>query len=138
MFSKESLPGKETPSLLRIGVDIDGIVAADHFLIAEILNKRFNFSLELENMDFYDITRVPKIAKTPGAPEYVNRLFAGRYLYARAEPVPGAVETLNRWHQQGFELWFPTARPEKARRVTERWFVKHGLVWANDRLLFYD
>lgn len=41
-------------------------------------------------------------------------------------PFPDALETLNRWYDQGHIICFFTSRTEEHREVTEKWLDKHG------------
>ena len=42
------------------------------------------------------------------------------------EPFPDALETLNRWYDQGHIICFFTSRTEEHRGNTEIWLKKHG------------
>ena len=42
------------------------------------------------------------------------------------EPFPDALETLNKWYDEGHIICFFTSRTEEHREVTERWLNKHG------------
>ena len=42
------------------------------------------------------------------------------------EPFPDALETLNKWYDQGHIICFFTSRTEDHREVTENWLNKHG------------
>lgn len=57
---------------------------------------------------------------------------------ATVEPYPDAVETLNRWFDEGHVITFFTSRTEEHRRVTEAWlercgFKYHGLLMNKPR-----
>ena len=41
-------------------------------------------------------------------------------------PYPDALETLNKWHEEGHLITFFTSRTEEHREVTETWLKKHG------------
>ncbi len=41
-------------------------------------------------------------------------------------PFPDALETLNKWHEEGHIITFFTSRTEEHRAVTEAWLDKHG------------
>lgn len=45
---------------------------------------------------------------------------------ATAELYPDALETLNRWYDEGHIITFFTSRVEEHREVTEEWLGKHG------------
>ena len=48
---------------------------------------------------------------------------------AFAKVYPEALETLNRWYNQGHVITFFTSRLEKHREVTEKWLNDHGFKY---------
>lgn len=57
---------------------------------------------------------------------------------ATAQPYPDALETLNRWYDEGHVIFFFTSRTEEHRAVTEAWladqgFKYHGIVFGKPR-----
>ena len=48
---------------------------------------------------------------------------------AIAKVYPEALETLNRWYNQGHVITFFTSRLEKHRKVTEKWLNDHGFKY---------
>lgn len=57
---------------------------------------------------------------------------------ATAEHFPDALETLNRWFDEGHVIFFFTSRTEDHREVTEKWldekgFKYHGMVMGKPR-----
>jgi trehalose-6-phosphatase len=44
-------------------------------------------------------------------------------------PYDGAVETLNRWFNDGHVITFFTSRTEETREITETWLDKHGFKY---------
>jgi hypothetical protein len=46
-----------------------------------------------------------------------------------AEPYPDALETLNRWYDQGHIITFFTSRTEDLREITEVWLKKHNFKY---------
>lgn len=45
------------------------------------------------------------------------------------EPYPDALETLNRWYDQGHIITFFTSRTEDLRAITEEWLNRHGFKY---------
>ena len=45
----------------------------------------------------------------------------------KCEPFPDALETMQRWYEEGHILTFFTSRTEEHREVTEQWFAKHNI-----------
>ncbi len=57
---------------------------------------------------------------------------------ATAEHFPDALETLNRWYEEGHIIFFFTSRTEEHRGVTEKWldekgFKYHGMLMGKPR-----
>ncbi len=57
---------------------------------------------------------------------------------ATCEPFPDALEVLNRWFDQGHNIYFFTSRTEDHKKVTEDWLDKngfkyHGVVYGKPR-----
>ena len=48
---------------------------------------------------------------------------------ATAKVYPDALETLNRWYNQGHVICFFTSRTEDHRKVTEKWLNDHGFKY---------
>lgn len=48
---------------------------------------------------------------------------------ATAELYPDALETINRWYEQGHVITFFTSRVEEHREVTEKWLNDHGFQY---------
>lgn len=42
------------------------------------------------------------------------------------EPFPDALETINRWYDEGHQICFFSSRTEELRQITEDWLNKHG------------
>ena len=45
---------------------------------------------------------------------------------ATAELYPDALETINKWFEEGHNITFFTSRVEEHRKVTEEWLDRHG------------
>ena len=48
---------------------------------------------------------------------------------ADAELYPDALETINKWYEEGHVITFFTSRVEEHREVTEQWLEKHGFKY---------
>lgn len=44
-------------------------------------------------------------------------------------PFPDALETLNKWYEEGHVITFFTSRTEEHREVTTKWLDKHGFKY---------
>ncbi|WMX14355.1 MULTISPECIES: phosphoheptose isomerase [unclassified Aureispira] len=48
---------------------------------------------------------------------------------ATCKPFPDALETLNKWYDEGHRICFFTSRTEAHREVTEKWLEKEGFKY---------
>jgi hypothetical protein len=48
---------------------------------------------------------------------------------ATCQPFPDALETLNKWYDEGHVICFFTSRTEVHREVTETWLAEHGFKY---------
>ncbi|WP_313807952.1 HAD family acid phosphatase [Flavobacterium sp.] len=48
---------------------------------------------------------------------------------ATCEPFPDALETINKWYDEGHQICFFTSRTEEHREVTTQWLDKHGFKY---------
>ena len=46
-------------------------------------------------------------------------------------PFKDAVETINKWFEEGHVITFFTSRTDEHRKITEDWFKKHGINYHN-------
>jgi hypothetical protein len=65
------------------------------------------------------------------------------HLFATAAVIPGSLEQINKWYDEGNHITFFTAREEKDRQVTIDWLDKngfkyHGLIMNKPRCLNND
>lgn len=139
-MSKEIFIPKETeiPGRLRIGIDIDGNVDEIDTWTARLIKRGLGIKINLrEGVINFWLDQLPEIQEIPGGPAFVNKIFEKPFIYETARPIPGAIETLNRWHKEGHQIWFITARPKKTLgQITSDWLEQNSLGWAKDQVLF--
>lgn len=114
---------------MRIGVDIDGVLADSLPLWINELNRFFNKNKRLEEIHLYDICQTYEIT-TGELHNFLAR--KGKYLMSKPLPVIGASHYLSRIKQY-HDIYIVTARDELYRRETRGWLKKHGLPY--DELL---
>lgn len=131
---------KKTSKVLRIGVDLDGCVD-DLFEYASRLIKRklgVNFKAVIKKgpVNFY-LDEWPEIKRIQGGRAFIHKIFKEPDVYKHAQPVSGAIRILNRWNQQGHQIWLVTARPKEiAKEMTLKWLRDHRLSWSTKKVLF--
>ena len=90
-------------------------------------------------MDLVDITDESGNAASPVLPEHVKNYLididrtVGEDIpneeperMTTADAYPDAIETINRWYDEGHQICFFTARTEDHRAVTEMWLEEKG------------
>lgn len=131
---------KETPGILRIGVDLDGNVDEIDTWICRLIKRGLGVKIDLKKgvINFW-LDKLPEIQQIPGGPAFVNQIFEKSFIYETARPIPGAVETLNKWRDQSHQIWFITARSkESLDQITFDWLDRHDLGWTKNRVLFSE
>ncbi len=110
---------------MKIGVDIDGVLANSLPLWVAELNSYFNVNKQLNEMHLYDVLKTYEISQSE------LRLFLrnkGKYLMKSAEPIKGASYYLSRIKQH-HEIHIVTARDKRYQEETREWLKKHNLPY---------
>ncbi|BAF60776.1 MAG: hypothetical protein HPY89_12575 [Pelotomaculum sp.] len=110
---------------MRIGVDIDGVLADSLPLWVGELNRFFNKNRRVEEIHLFDICKTYGITERE-LNEFLRR--KGRYLMTGPPPVAGAPYYLKKIKQH-HEIFIITARDGQFRRETGEWLEKHGLPY---------
>ncbi len=122
---------EEIPGRLRIGVDLDGVVADIFTWIARLYKRKFNYDLrKTPGPVEYQIGNRPDVLATPYGKEFCHYLLETDFLYQNAHLIKGAAEYLNLWRRQGHQLLFITARSHRRQNLTEDWLAGRGLDWV--------
>jgi uncharacterized protein len=109
---------------VRIAVDIDSTLHHYWDQLSAIAKRRFGVDLPYETQFTWDITRL--------RPEQVHACVAETHSEAHvlaAEPYPGAVETIARWHAAGHFIQVTSHRVPTAHEATARWLGQIGLPY---------
>jgi len=107
---------------VRIAVDIDSTLHHYWDQLSAIAKRRFGVELPYEEQVTWDITQL--------RPEQVYVCVEETHREASvlaAEPYPGAVEAIRRWHEAGHFIHVTSHRTTDAHAATERWLEKIGL-----------
>jgi hypothetical protein len=116
---------------MRVGVDIDGVLADSLPLWVDELNRFFKKNKRVEEIHIYDICRTYEI--TPRELDDFLRS-KGRLLMSAPPPVTGAPYYLKRLKQR-HDVYIITARDERYAPETRDWLKGHGLPYDELHLL---
>ena len=115
---------------MRLGVDIDGVLADTLPLWVRELNIYFNKNKSVEEIHLYDL------AKTFGLEHKQLMGFImekGQYMMSVPLPIPDAAHYLQKINNEHY-VAIVTARQEMYRHVTEEWLKRYDMPY-NDLLL---
>ncbi|MGI5902295.1 MAG: 5' nucleotidase, NT5C type [Desulfitobacteriia bacterium] len=110
---------------LKIGLDIDGVVADSFPVFRAELNKYYGKNKTC--IDNYNIAEVYGVAW-----EEIGAFFEKNveYLFSQPQPMEGALETITSWLKTGHEIIYVTARGRGVEeRITLEWFEKHKIPY---------
>lgn len=94
------------------GEDLQQIFDADGHAISPILvHEKKNFLIDIDGTITEDIPN-----------EEPQRMIT-------SEPFADALQTINRWYDEGHVIYFFSSRTESLREITEVWLKKHGFKY---------
>ena len=107
---------------MRLAIDIDSTLHPYWDQLAAVARSRYNVDLPYETqytwaIDGLEPAQLKACVKETHRAEHV----------LAAEPYPGAVETIQRWHEQGHFIHITSHRDRDAHPHTSEWLTKIGL-----------
>lgn len=109
---------------MRIGIDIDGVVADSYPLWLQELNRHYDRNIiVLKDYDMHLVFDVPA--------DDMNNFFVDNveHLLSAPKPVPGAKESIEALITEGHEIVYITARRPEEEEITLRWLKKYGIPY---------
>jgi hypothetical protein len=111
-----------TNAPMRIAIDIDSTLHHYWDLLAAAARRRFGVELPYDEQVTWTITRL-RDEQLLACVEETH----GDEVIAAGRPYPGAVETINRWANDGHFIHITSHRRPSAQQATERWLRDIGL-----------
>ncbi|MCI0425486.1 MAG: hypothetical protein L0Z47_06495 [Actinobacteria bacterium] len=112
---------------MRLGVDLDGVVADFTSGWMRFYNRDFGTSLTNEDSKRWnDVVELTHFADIDEFWEWSADL-DGRSVFWHLEPLPGAVDALVGLHRSGHDIVILTTKPTFAVEDTHEWIAKHGV-----------
>ena len=109
---------------MRIAIDIDSTLHHYWDQLSDASRRRFGIALPYEEQVTWTITLL--------RPEQVQAVGAETHTDARvlaAEPYPGAVDTVRRWHEAGDFIHVTSHRAAACEQATQAWLDRIGLPY---------
>jgi uncharacterized HAD superfamily protein len=116
----------------RIALDIDSTLHHYWDLLDSIARKRFGVELPYHEQSEWGITRLERSDLIAA----IEETHTDENIVA-AEPYPGAVEVVTRWHEAGHWIHVTSHRAVATRAATERWLERIGMPY-HDLHCSYD
>jgi uncharacterized protein len=110
--------------MARIALDIDSTLHHYWDLLQRVALDRYGVELPYEDQRDWGITALERDAVI----HCVEETHSDRNIEA-AEPYPGAVEAVRRWHEQGHWIHVTSHRRESAALATARWLERIGMPY---------
>ena len=112
---------------MRLGIDLDGVVANFTKGWMKFYNRDFGTDLEVEDSktwhDLVDLTHFANIGEFWDWSSDLD----GRSVFWHLETFPGAVDALTELDSQGHEIVIVTTKPHFAHEDTHDWIEQNGL-----------
>ena len=127
---------------MRLGIDLDGVVANFTKGWMDFYNDQFGTSFVVADSkrwnDLVDLTHFNDIDEFWTWSSDLD----GRSIFWHLEPFPGAVEALQRFHDDGHDIIVITTKPAFAERDTHEWIEQHDIpakeIHITDRKWQYE
>ena len=108
---------------LRIGLDIDGVVADSFPVFLRELNK--HYGKDVKELDNYDMTEIYGVEWDEMSQFFHDNM---EYLFTTPKPMTGAVEGIKHILESGHEIIYVTARaPGSEEIMTCKWFDDNNI-----------
>jgi 5'-nucleotidase len=113
---------------LRIGIDVDEVVASLHQPWIEAYNRTYNDRMTVEDITDWDIQHLVK-------PECGSKIFdlLGPHMYEQdlVQPIPGANLTIKALRRLGHRISYVTSCTAGTMQAKIGWLFRHGFLVAD-------
>ena len=107
---------------MRIAIDVDSTLHHYWDVLSDTARRRFGVDLPYEEQFTWGVTRL----KPEQLRVCIEETHSEKNILA-SRPYPGAVETINRWHEAGHFIHITSHRSTACQDATERWLRQIGL-----------
>lgn len=111
---------------MRIGVDLDDVVAECAVPYLRAFAERFRLDLPEEDLGWQTLARIEEVSGEE-KDRFRLALYDGNF-FSQLEPYEDCPAVVERIAAAGHDVYFITARAEKRRVVTETWLREQGLI----------
>lgn len=120
---------------MRLGIDLDGVVANFTHGWMRFYNRDFGTNLKVEDSrDWGDLVGLTHFRNIGEFWTWSSQL-DGRSVFWHLEPFPGAVEAVQRLAGDGHEIVILTTKPDFAVTDTHEWIARHAIPTTEIHIL---
>jgi 5'(3')-deoxyribonucleotidase len=134
-MTSEAEPGALNLAAMRLGIDLDGVVANFTLGWMSFYNREFGTELEVADSkrwnDLVDLTHFKNIGEFWRWSSDLD----GRSLFWHLEPFPGAIDSVRSLAEAGHQIVVITTKPDFAVTDTHEWIDKHGIPTTEIHIL---
>lgn len=114
---------------LKIGIDIDNVIADSYPHYINAFNKKFGTSVKYEEVyHFYYLEKNVGIEENLVL-EFIESIVHSEEFQLQIPPVINALEIIKKWIEQGFSIHYITSRPSDTKKETLKW-LKNQRFWV--------
>ena len=132
-----NMADKNKRKKLRIGIDIDNVVADSNPSYVASYNQFFNKNVKVSEIDFFHPERSLGVT-VEEINEFIVANLHNEDFQMNLDPIKEAAPLIQRWVKKGYEIFYISVRPREIAKVTEDWLTKHGFWVKNARLYTFD
>jgi uncharacterized HAD superfamily protein len=110
-----------------IYVDMDDVICETCRGFLKLLQSEFNRSVAYEDVKVFDLSQSFSMSAAE-IEVFMERAHQPEILSAFV-PLPGALDTLQSWVDDGFTIDIMTGRPPSTRGYTEEWLERYGVAY---------
>lgn len=111
---------------MRIGIDLDDVVAECAVPYLRAFAERFRLEIPEENLGWQTLSAIESVSGEE-KDRFRRELYDSAF-FSQLEPYADCPDVVERIAQAGHEIYFITARAELRRVVTETWLREQGLI----------
>jgi len=120
---------------MRLGIDLDGVVANFTQGWMHFYNRDFGTSLEVaDSRRWHDLVDLTHFRDIDEFWQWTSNL-DGRSIFWHLEPFPGAIEALRALNEDGHDIVIVTTKPDFAVDDTHEWIETHGIPASEIHIL---
>lgn len=123
------------PTQVTLLIDMDAILANIFKYWLLLINNDYNESLTISKLTDWNVSNCTQNATYDQVMNYLK----DPNFFEKLEPIPNAIETLKKLHEEGFDIWIVTAPPHGCKFAfssKQAWVAKYAPFITEDRIIF--